>query len=317
MPRIVAVTDFLFSFCLEFSNWIIARLLRIAATPNCHILHDNVSKVICSLLCLFKVKNCAIFDLLTRELLHLLQDLILLHERDMKIHFQGELLSWPVVINRFSSNSTVHLGLLSSVPLQLMTMSNVECLEIVLIRILTDIASDLFFKRQDIILWGIGCSLLEYGSPKVKSWSLIFLTELIQLGGPPEQLASSFFSVLFGILKTMHEIDAMKLQLYEEPLSMLIRALFPLERNSHENIEPIYLNILLEKLHALFEADVLRCLPSEKLKGALCHILQYFLIFVPAGYETAVAVRKTRVNSICKFFVGVIGSQEEQEVSKI
>ncbi|XP_066475341.1 serine/threonine-protein kinase ATR [Tiliqua scincoides] len=299
--------------CIEFSNWIIARLLRIAATPNCHILHDNVSKVICSLLCLFKVKNCAIFNLLTRELLQLLQDLILLHERDTEMHFQGDLLSWPVVMNRFSSNSTVHLGFLSSVPLQLMSMSNVECLEIVLMQILKDIAPDVFFKRQDTILWAIGCSLLEYGSPKVKSCSLTFLIELIQLGGPPEQLASSFFSIFFGILKTLHEIDAMKLQLYEEPLSMLIRALFPFKRHSHENIEPIYLNILLEKLHALFEADVLRFLPSEKLKVALCHILQYFLTFVPAGYESAVPVRKTRINSICRFFVGVIGSQVDQE----
>lgn len=245
-------------------------------------------------------------------MLQLLQDLILLHERDAER--QGNLLSWPVVMNRFSSNATVHLGFLSSVPLQLMTMNDVECLEMVLMRILTDIASDMFFKQQDIILWAIGCSLLEYGSPKVKSCSLTFLIELIQLGGPPEQLASSFFSVFFGILKSMLEIDAQKLQLYEEPLSMLIRTFFPFEKHSHENIEPIYLNILLEKLHALFDADVLRFLPSEKLKKALCHILQYFLTFVPAGYESAIPVRKTRINSICRVFVGVVGSQVEQEV---
>uniref|UniRef100_A0A493U4M1 Serine/threonine-protein kinase ATR-like N-HEAT region domain-containing protein n=1 Tax=Anas platyrhynchos platyrhynchos TaxID=8840 RepID=A0A493U4M1_ANAPP len=44
--------------------------------------------------------------------------------------------------------------------------------------------------------------------------------------------------------------------------------------------------MLLEKLCALFEGDVFRCLHSEKLKAAFCHILQYFLEFVPPGYES-------------------------------
>ncbi|XP_054839454.1 serine/threonine-protein kinase ATR [Eublepharis macularius] len=301
------------SDCIEFTSWIISRLLRIAASPDCLILHENICNVICSLLSLFKVKNCALFDLLTRELLHLLQDLILLHERNAAGYLQGDLLSWPVVVNRFSGNCKVHLGYLSPVPLQLMGMSNVECLEITLIKILTDIASDMFFKRQDTILWGIGCSLLEYGSPKTKALGMIFLTELVQLGGPPEQLASNFFFVLFGMLQSVHEVDVAQLEQFEEPLLTLVRALFPFEAYAHKNIEPIYLNILLEKLHTIFEADALRLLQSEKVKGALCHILQYFLKFVPAGYESAIPVRRTRINSICSFFIVAIGSQSEQE----
>ncbi|KAL8187827.1 UNVERIFIED_CONTAM: hypothetical protein K2H54_056454 [Gekko kuhli] len=259
------------------------------------------------------VKNCAVFDLLTRELLHLIQDLILLHERNTTGHQQGDLLSWPVVVNRFSSNDKIHLGYLNTIPLQLMGMSNVECLEVTLIKILTDIASDVFFKRQDITLWGIGCSLMEYGSPKTKGWGMTFLTELVQLGGPPEQLASNFFCVLFGMLQSINEVDTAQLELYEEPLLMLVRALFPFEAHAHSNIEPIYLNILLEKLCAIFEADALRLLPSEKVIGALCHILQYFLKFVPVGYESAVPVRRARINSICSFFIAAVGSQAEQE----
>lgn len=301
----------------EFTKWIIARLLRIAASPKCLILHENISTVICSLLSLFKIKNCAMFDLLTRELLHLLQDLILLHEKNVTGHLRQDLLSWPVVVNRFSSNDKMHLGYLSAIPLQLMGMNNVECLEITLIKILTNIASDVFYKRQDITLWGIGCSLLEYGSPKTKAWGMIFLTELVQLGGPPEELASNFFFVLFGILQSINEMDATQLEPYEEPLLMLVRALFPFEAHAHRNIESIYLNILLEKIHAIFEADALRLVPSEKVKGALCHILQYFLKFVPAGYESAVPVRRARINSISSFFIAAVGSQAEQEVSNI
>uniref|UniRef100_A0ACB8FBF9 Uncharacterized protein n=1 Tax=Sphaerodactylus townsendi TaxID=933632 RepID=A0ACB8FBF9_9SAUR len=301
------------SDCIEFTSWIIARLLRITACPKCLTLHENICNVICSLLSLFKVKNCAMFDLLTKELLHLLQDLILLHERNVTRHVQGDLLSWPMVVNRFSTHGRIRLGYLRSIPLQLMGMSNVECLEVTLIKILTDIASYLFFSQQDITLWGIGCSLFQYGSPKTKVLAMTFLTELVQLGGPPDQLASNFFSILFGMLQFIHEVDDAQLELYEEPLLMLVRALFPFEAHTYRNIEPIYLNILLEKLHAICEADALRLLPSEKVKGALCHLLQYFLKFVPAGYESAVPVRWARINSICSFFIVAVGSQAEEE----
>ncbi|XP_028587032.2 serine/threonine-protein kinase ATR isoform X1 [Podarcis muralis] len=310
VPHQESVTD---SSCIEFSYWITARLLRVAAAPNCQILHENISTVVCSLLCLFKVKNCAIFDLLTRELLHLLQDLILLHERNVSVHFQQASLSWPVTVKRFSCNPNVPLGSLSSVQLQLTGMRNVECLEVTLMGILTEIVSYVFFKPQDVTLWATGCSLLEYGTPKVKVLSMKFLTELVQLGGPPEELASSFFSVLGSMLQFLLEMDAEELELYEEPLLILVRTLFPFETHSYRNIEPLYLNTLLEKLHVLFEADVLRLLQSEKMKGVLCHILQYFMKFVPAGYESAVPVRKTCINSICRSFFAVVGSQVEQE----
>uniref|UniRef100_A0A670Y2E2 Serine/threonine-protein kinase ATR n=1 Tax=Pseudonaja textilis TaxID=8673 RepID=A0A670Y2E2_PSETE len=298
------------SSCIEFSNWIIARLLRISASPNCRILHENISNVICSLFCLFKVKNCVLFNLVTKELLYLLQDLISIHEKNRE-----RILSWPAIVSRFSCNSTVNLGNLSSVKLQLNGMNNVECLEMTSIRILTHIVSYMFFKPQDVILFGIGCSLLDYGSPKVKNLSMVFLTELIELGGLPEDLANNFFSFLFGILQSIPVMDSTELELYEEPLLILVRTLFPFQINSHETFEPIYLSILLEKLHALFEADVLRFLQSMKIKEVLCHILQYFLIYVPAGYESAVPVRNTYINHICRFFISAIGCQVEQEVS--
>ncbi|EMP40340.1 Serine/threonine-protein kinase ATR [Chelonia mydas] len=298
---------------VEFSNWIITRLLRIAAAPNCHVLHKNICDVICSLLFLFKAKSCTVFEVLTKDLLQLFQDLIFLHERNIQRQLQRNFLVWPVVVNRFLSNTNENLGYLSSATLQLMGMHDVECLEITLMTVLIDIVSDVFFAREDLILWGIGCSLLEYGRPKIKALALNLLIKLIQLGGPPEQPAGIFFTVFFGILQSVLQMDVEKLELFGEPLLRLVRTLFPFEADSYVNIEPVYLNMLLEKLRALFEADVLRHLKSEKLKAALCHILQYFLKFVPAGYESALQVRKAHICTICRIFVDVIGSQEEQE----
>ncbi|XP_035400386.1 serine/threonine-protein kinase ATR isoform X3 [Cygnus atratus] len=297
---------------IEFSNWVITRLLRIAATPNCNTLHKNICDVICSLLFLFKMRGCSIFEILTKDLLQLFQDLIFLHERDAQKHLWGDVLVWPVTVKRFSSNTSDSVGYLRLAPLQLMGMPNVECLEVILLSILTHIVADVFFVRQDTTLWGIGCSLLEYGSPKVKALSVKFLIKLIHLGGPPEQLASVFFTVFFGILQSAPEMDTEESEIFGE-LLLLVRTLLPFEADSYKNIEPVYLNMLLEKLCALFEGDVFRCLHSEKLKAAFCHILQYFLEFVPPGYESALQVRKAHINTICSIFVNVLGTQEEQE----
>lgn len=260
------------------------------------------------------MRGCSIFEILTKDLLQLFQDLIFLHERDVRKHLWGDVLVWPVTVKRFSSNISDSVGYLKSAPLELMGMPNVDCLEVILLSILTHIVADVFFVRQDTILWGIGCSLLEYGSPKVKALSVKFLIKLIHLGGPPEQLASVFFTVFFGILQSAPEMDIEESELFEEPLLLLVRTLLPFEADSYKNIEPVYLNMLLEKLCALFEGDVFRCLHSEKLKAAFCHILQYFLEFVPPGYESALQVRKAHINTICSIFVSVLGTQEEQEV---
>lgn len=300
---------------LEFSNWIITRLLRIAASPNCNMLHKNICDVICSLLFLFKMKSCSIFEVLTKDLLHLFQDLISLHEIDARKYSWGDGLVWPVTVKRFSSSVGDNVGYLRLAPLQLMGVPNVECLEVTLVSILTDIAADVFFVRQDAILWRIGCSLLEYGNPEVKALSMKFLVKLIHLGGPPEQMATVFFTVFFGILQSALEMDTEASELFGEPLLLLVRTLLPFEEHSYKNIEPVYLNMLLEKLCALFEGDVFRCLQSEKLKAAFCHILQYFLEFVPTGYESALQVRKVHISAICGIFVNLLGTQEEQEVS--
>ena len=67
--------------------------------------------------------------------------------------------------------------------------------------------------------------------------------------------------------------------------------------------------MLLEKLCVMFEDGVLLQLKSDLLKAALCHLLQYFLKYVPAGYESALQVRKVYMRNICKALVDVLGVQ--------
>ncbi|KAM9030987.1 serine/threonine-protein kinase ATR isoform X1 [Sarcophilus harrisii] len=295
--------------CLEFSHWIMTKLFRIAATPSCHPLHKNICEVICSLLFLYKSKSSTIFGVLTRELLYLFEDLIYLHKRNE----MGQTVEWPVTVNRFLSNLDKHMGCLQSAPLQLLSMQNVEFIEVALLTILNDIIAVVFFRRQELLLWGIGCSLLKYGSPDIKTLAVCLLTKLFELGGIPEQSTNTFFNSIFELLKNVVEMDVDQLKLYEEPLSQLMKLMFPFEAEAHRNIEPVYLSMLLERLWLLFEAGVLVKLKSELLKSALCHLLQYFLRFVPAGYESALQIRKTYVSNICRVFVDTLGAQVEGE----
>ncbi|XP_008581156.1 PREDICTED: serine/threonine-protein kinase ATR [Galeopterus variegatus] len=295
--------------CIEFSNWIITRLLRIAATPSCYMLHKKICEVICSLLFLFKSKSPAIFGVLTKELLHLFEDLIYLHRRNA----MGDIVEWPVVASQFLSQLDEHMGCLQPAPLQFTTMQNLEFIEVTLLTVLIRIIAIVFFRRQELLLWQIGCVLLEYGSPKTKSLAISLLTELFELGGLPAQPANTFFSSFLELLKHLVEMDTDQLKLFEEPLSKLIKTLFPFEAEAYRNIEPVYLNMLLEKLCVLFEDGVLMQLKSDLLKAALCHLLQYFLKFVPDGYESALQVRKVYIRNICRSLVDVLGLQVDAE----
>ncbi|KAM4694360.1 serine/threonine-protein kinase ATR [Discoglossus pictus] len=296
--------------CIEFSNWIITRLLRIAATPSCKALHKKIAGVIRSLLFLFKNKKPALFGILIKDLLLLFEDLIYLHERSFE-----ETLEWPIALCRFLSNTQENPVYLRSAPFGLKNMQSLEPLETTLLMVLTDTDNDIsavFFQKQNLILWGIGCALLDYGSPHLKSLALNFLKELINLGGPPEQPANVFFTVFFGMLSCISEMDSEELSFYETPLLELVMVLFPFEAESYLNIEPVYLNMLLENLVALFESGVLKHVNSDQFRVALCHMFHYFQRVVPAGYESAPEVRDTHVQCICSAFVDVLGTQGQQ-----
>ncbi|XP_053315671.1 serine/threonine-protein kinase ATR [Spea bombifrons] len=296
--------------CIEFSNWIITRLLRIAATPSCKALHNKIAGVIRSLLFLFKSKKPSLFGVFTKDLLDLFEDLIYLHEQNMEAS-----VDWPVSICRFQANASESHISLRSAPFQLPSMQHVEALELTLLMILTDHDNDVsafYFQRQNLILWGIGCSLLDHGSPLLKSLALNFIRELIKLGGPPEQPANYFFTVFFGLLAHIKEMDPEERSVYEMPLLELVTVLFPVESDSYLSIQPIYLNMLLENLVALFEAGILQNVSSDPLRRALCYTFHYFLNVVPPGYESAVEVRESLVCRITKVFVEVLGAQRQQ-----
>ncbi|XP_072329711.1 serine/threonine-protein kinase ATR-like [Scyliorhinus torazame] len=303
--------------CIGFSNWIITRLLRIAAAQNCQVLHDCIAKIILSLLWLFKSKNPFIFGVQTKELFGLFQDLICLREKTLIMHMKQDSFFWPYIINRFVVAERENAGYLTPAPLQLTSVLQVELLEVTLLRILSSILSSVFCRRQRLILWEIGCSLLEHGSSNIKSIVLALLTKLVNLGGPPpEEVANTFFTNFIGLFKLFKKADRAELGLYEEPYANLVRALFPVAPEYRTNmfaIEPVYLNVMMDKLSVFMGDGLLKHVESDKLRLALCQIFQHFLMFAPSGLVCAVPIQKHRINLICTALTEMIGTQPKQE----
>ncbi|RXM36849.1 Serine/threonine-protein kinase ATR [Acipenser ruthenus] len=300
------------SSCTEFSNWIITRLLRIAAAPNCQSLHRKIASVISFLLHLFKVKSLIIYRVLAKELIDLCLDLICVHRRSRQVNPEGETYMWPVSIQRFSVPQKVDQGYLTAATLQLSSMATVEMFEVTLLTILADILPGIFCRRMVITLWEVICSFLQYGGPKIKSMALDLIAQLLELGKPPEKKVH-LFSAFLDILHSFNGMEKSKLELYAKPFGRVTRSLFPHKVDTYRNIEQVYLNMVMDKLCELIKNGLLKNLESEELKITFCEIFQYILKFVPPGYESAVEIRSNRVKSVCTSLIKIIGTQTKQE----
>ncbi|XP_041120696.1 serine/threonine-protein kinase ATR-like [Polyodon spathula] len=300
------------SSCTEFSNWIITRLLRIAAAPNCQSLHRKIANVISFLLQLFKVKSLSIFRVLTKELIDLCLDVLCMHRRSLQDNPIGETNMWPVSVHRFSVTQKVDQGYLTAATLQLSSMATVEMFEVTLLTILADILPGLFCRRLDITLWEVICSFLQYGGPKTKSMALDLVAQLLELGRPPQKNAQLFLAFL-DILHSFNGIEKSKLELYVKPFGRVTRSLFPHKVDMYKNIEQVYLNMVMDELCELIKNGLLKNLESEELKITFCEIFQYILKFVPPGYESAVEIRTDRVKGVCTSLIEIIGTQTKQK----
>ncbi|MGH0146107.1 UNVERIFIED_CONTAM: hypothetical protein FKN15_045088 [Acipenser sinensis] len=300
------------SSCTEFSSWIIIRLLRIAAAPNCQSLHRKIASVICFLLHLFKVKSLSIFRVLTKELIDLCLDLICVHRRSQRVNPEGETYMWPFSVNRFSVTQKVDQGYLTTATLQLSSMATVEMFEVTLLTILADILPGIFCRRLEITLWEVICSFLQYGGPKTKSMALDLIAQLLELGRPPGKSAH-LFSAFLDILHSFIGMEKSKLELYAKPFGRVTRSLFPHKVDTYRNIEQVYLNMVMDKLCELIKNGLLKNLESDELKITFCEIFQYILKFVPPGYESAVEIRSDRVKSVCTSLIEIIGTQTKQK----
>nr|XP_023680216.1 serine/threonine-protein kinase ATR isoform X1 [Paramormyrops kingsleyae] len=299
--------------CTDFSKWIIARFLRIAAAPACEGLHQKLASVICSLLHLLRAKGALIFGVLAKELIGLCQDLIGVYKR----HYCSEMSTgspvWPVTLERFLVTPDGEVGYLIPATLQISAVDAVETLQATTLTILSDFLQGVFFRPEINKVWQTGCSVLVHGGPKLMAVALEMLARIVDLGGFPERQAHHFFSAYLHVLDMLSTAAQTDITVYGSTFRELSRCVFVPERDVHLRFERVHLSMLMVKLQQLLLGGILEELDSEEVKTSLCETFEFLLGFVPLGYECAAQIRKERVNDICRALIAKLGLQKSQQ----
>ncbi|XP_044230797.1 serine/threonine-protein kinase ATR [Thunnus albacares] len=306
--------------CTDFSKWVAVRLLRVAAAPDCDVIHKRVSAVLCTLLHTLRVRAPFIFSCLTQELILLAQDLSnILYNHISTLAGQGHHRQsrWPVTLQRFGISPACASSYLTPSPLVLSSPAALESLSAVTIGVITDALRGVVSRRDLSVAWETACSILANGNVRLRKISLVMLRELVELGGFPESQGHMFFTAYFHLLEThsytcTSNSNLDKQQPYEGELLNLTHCVFHSSGVSHTHFEPICLSQLFECVCSLGGAGVKL---GAEVTESLC-LLFNFLLSVALGYESAALLRRQRVTEVCRMLACTVGTENQAECAE-
>nr|XP_046179436.1 serine/threonine-protein kinase ATR [Oncorhynchus gorbuscha] len=296
----------------EFSRWVVGRLLRVAASPSCDVIHGRVSAVLCSLLHALRPRAPITFNVIAKEMLGLAQDLSNLlyththsHTPGTHTHSTNTHTLWPVTLQSFSVSLTPYL---TPSPLLLPSPAALETLVAVTVNILTDALRGLASRREMGVAWEAGCLVLAYGSARLRKVAMVMLRRLAEIGGFPERRSQEFFTAYLMLLDT-HTPEP---ETYGGELLKLTQCVFGSAHtpaHTHTRFERTHLAQLLERVCVLAGTGlVLQLEVSQSLSFVF-----NFLLSVPSGYESASSLRRQRVTDVCRNLTHSIGMEKQSE----
>lgn len=306
----------------DFSKWVAVRLLRVAAAPDCDVIHGRVSAVLCSLLHTLRARAPFIFSRLTQELIFLAQDLgNILYTHITTLAGKGHTLGihaqsrWPVTLECFSISPVCASLYLTPSPLVLSSPAALESLTAVTIGVVTDALRGVVSRHDVSVAWETACSLLANGNTRLRKISMVMLRRLVELGGFPEMQGHEFFTAYLQLLETHSYTYKANTNLdenhpYEGELLHLTRCVFQSSGVSHSRFEPIYLSQMFECVCTLGGAGVKL---GAEVTESLC-LLFSFLLSVAMVYESAALLRRQRVTEVCRTLASTVGTENPAEV---
>ncbi|XP_042356809.1 serine/threonine-protein kinase ATR [Plectropomus leopardus] len=306
--------------CTDFSKWVAVRLLRVAAAPDCDIIHGRVSAVLCSLLHTLRARAPFIFSRLTQELMALAQDLSdFLYAHIATLAGQGLTLDihtkirWPVTLECFSISPACASSYLTPSPLVLSSPAALESLTVVTIGVVTDALRGVVSPHDVSVAWETACSFLANGNTRLRKISMVMLRRLVELRGFPERQGHDFFTAYLHLLETHSHIytaNSDERDLYGGELLQLTRCVFQSSGVSH--FEPIYLSQMFECVCTLGGAGVKF---GAEVTESLC-LLFSFLLTVAAVYESVASLRRQRVTEVCRTLARTVGTENQAECAE-
>lgn len=305
----------------DFSKWVALHLLRVAAAPDCEVIHVRVSAVLCSLLHTLRARAPFIYSRLTQDFIFLAQELsnilathiaTLVGSQNILVNSQSQ---WPVTLQCFSISPVCTSSYLSPCPLVLSSPAALESLTVVVIVVVTDTLRGIVSRHDVSVAWETACSFLAYGNKKLQKISMIMLRRLVELGGFPERQSYEFFTAYLQLLEThlytnTANTDVDENHSYEGELLNLTRCVFSLSDAGHLHFEHIYLSQMFECICAIGGAGVKF---GRELAESLCLLFNY-LLSDGVVYEGAALLRRQRLTEVCRMLVCTVGTENQAEV---
>ncbi|TKS86901.1 Serine/threonine-protein kinase atr [Collichthys lucidus] len=296
--------------CTDFSKWVAVRLLRVAAAPDCDVIHQRVSAVLCSLLHTLRARAPFICSCLTQDLIFLAQDLSnILYAHIATLAGNGHAQSrWPATLECFSISPVCASSYLTPSPLVLSSPAALESLTAVTIGVITDALRGVVSPRDVSVAWETACSFLANGNTRLRKISMVMLRRLVELGGFPEMQGHEFFTAYLQLMETHSNLD--EKNPYEGELLNLTRCVF--QSSGVSRFEPIYLSQMFECVCTLGGA----CVKSgTEVNESLC-LLFSFLLSVAVVYESAASLRRQRVTEVCRTLARTVGTENQAECAE-
>ncbi|KAK0130626.1 Serine/threonine-protein kinase atr [Merluccius polli] len=295
--------------CLEFSRWVVGRLLRVAAAPDCDVVHPPVSAVLCSLLHTLRVRAPVLFSRVADELLGLSQDLCdILHDGAR----------WPATLERFhvpAERVSAHLA--RCPPLLLVSPAALESLVAVVMGVLTDALPGVVSRRGTAIAWETACFALARGGAKLRPIAMAMLRRLVELGEFHERQGHELFGAYLQLLETHFHPDpgGAGPRAYGGELLSLTRAVFQPCGGSWQRVPALAPSHLAQLLDCVCALAVAGLRLGSEVSQSLC-VLFGFLLSVAPGYEGAALIRRQRLTDVCGKLVCTVGTESQAECAE-
>lgn len=294
-------------------------MLRVAAAPDCDVIHSQVSAVLRSLLHTLRARSPFICCRLTGDLILLAQELSsILHNHIATLTGSGSgsgvSSHWPVTLECFCVPANCTPSYLTPCQLTLSSPAALESLAAVTIGVLGDNLRGVVSGQGVGVAWEMACSFLANGNVRLRRLSMVVLRHLVELQGFPQRQSHEFFSAYLHLLETTSK-NVSEDDPFQGELLNLTRCLFQSSSSSTAtsctHFEAVYLSRTFECVCTLGRAFHLKL--GKELTESLC-VLFHYLLSVAVVYESASLLREQRVVEVCKTLASTIGTEHQAQV---